>query len=831
MLFHPARQVVLVLGILAAASASAQTFEQVFSIPKSGTPVAKTIGQRPKSNLTLGPDGKLYGTTSEGGAFGAGTAFRVTTTGEAEWLGDFNPSTTGDTPVTSLVNVGDGKLYGVTHLQGGTAFGKYGTLFQIDPTSISSTSEGALTPFFQVPGNSGVYNARALCSGEPGIFHLLCDNPAGIYRVPQNGATPTVLYKFGNKLTDGDFAWSIISGGDGFLYGTTVGEYRRGDGKDVYGTIFRIRTDGTGMTRLHEFLSEDGETPYGALVAGPNGYLYGLANDGGKAPGNGTIYRIDRYGQDFSVVKDLDNSTRYPYNDLLLAPDGYFYGTAESGTYGYGAIFRIKPDGSGFKILYSFLGKADSGYPTAGLTLGPDGNLYGVTRQETETSGGSVFRIRTKFAAPTENRPPTALDDLVTGVSIQNGPVDIAVRKNDFDPDGDLLALAIVDQPTHGTLEGLPGGVLRYTPGNDFVGQDSFTYQISDGRGGLASATVSLLSSSEIPLVQAGLYTGLVRQVAETSDPLNELPHAQVSVQLTAAGKITGTLMTQGKRHPLKSNLNAAGSAVIPLTLPDKTKAQLYVGVLAGQTPALKTVLYAETLSTGLAAQATPLESTTKLAATVFTSTVDPLPVGYGSATMTITAKGVVTLTGKLGDGTKFSAASNLTKTPDGRTLIPLFDEPIKDGVWAGDLTTTPAAESLFAGDVRWVRPKATKQGVPYQNGFNTTVETTVWPYTAPAAKQPVLNVAQAVVKLAGSVLTESAKGNLTISGASVKVSSPLKAFTFSRTTGAFSGKILVGKKSVSFSGSVLQGENAGYGLFILDGVAGTVNLAPPQVD
>ena len=107
--------------IVWAFTASAQKFEQVYSIPNSATPAEHTIGQRPRSSLTVGADGKLYGTTTEGGHFDAGTAFRVSTTGEAEWLGDFNPSTTGKTPVTKLVDIGNGKLYGVTHFQGGTA--------------------------------------------------------------------------------------------------------------------------------------------------------------------------------------------------------------------------------------------------------------------------------------------------------------------------------------------------------------------------------------------------------------------------------------------------------------------------------------------------------------------------------------------------------------------------------------------------------------------------------------------------------------------------------------------------------------------------------------
>jgi VCBS repeat-containing protein len=59
------------------------------------------------------------------------------------------------------------------------------------------------------------------------------------------------------------------------------------------------------------------------------------------------------------------------------------------------------------------------------------------------------------------------------------------------DPDGDPLTFAITSQPTHGKLTGtLPN--LVYTPDKDFDGTDSFTYSVSDNRGGSNSATVQI---------------------------------------------------------------------------------------------------------------------------------------------------------------------------------------------------------------------------------------------------------------------------------------------------------------------------------------------------
>jgi outer membrane protein OmpA-like peptidoglycan-associated protein len=86
------------------------------------------------------------------------------------------------------------------------------------------------------------------------------------------------------------------------------------------------------------------------------------------------------------------------------------------------------------------------------------------------------------------NQPPVAQDDS-TSVAPDSLDNPIAVLVNDSDPDGDTLALTAVGSPAHGTAVIAADGVA-YTPTAGFLGEDSFTYTISDGRGGEASATV-----------------------------------------------------------------------------------------------------------------------------------------------------------------------------------------------------------------------------------------------------------------------------------------------------------------------------------------------------
>ncbi len=89
------------------------------------------------------------------------------------------------------------------------------------------------------------------------------------------------------------------------------------------------------------------------------------------------------------------------------------------------------------------------------------------------------------------NSPPDAVDDEAqaqTGV-----PVDIAVLGNDTDPDGDLdpTSLTVIDPPANGTAIEMGAGV-RYTSAPDFVGTDSFTYEVCDFTDLCDQATVTI---------------------------------------------------------------------------------------------------------------------------------------------------------------------------------------------------------------------------------------------------------------------------------------------------------------------------------------------------
>jgi large repetitive protein len=109
-----------------------------------------------------------------------------------------------------------------------------------------------------------------------------------------------------------------------------------------------------------------------------------------------------------------------------------------------------------------------------------------------DTSGTITYNgstgSNTLTVAPS-NRAPTANNDTLTTNEDAAGTVNVLA--NDTDLDGDTLTVTSNTNPAHGTVS-LSGGTFTYTPAPDYNGPDSFTYTVSDGKGGTATGTVNI---------------------------------------------------------------------------------------------------------------------------------------------------------------------------------------------------------------------------------------------------------------------------------------------------------------------------------------------------
>lgn len=123
------------------------------------------------------------------------------------------------------------------------------------------------------------------------------------------------------------------------------------------------------------------------------------------------------------------------------------------------------------------------------------------------------------------NRPPLAGTDFAD--LTPNQVVAIVLLANDRDPDNDPLRVERLGAPRHGNVVQPAPGVALYTPPRDYLGRDQFDYEISDGRGGRATATAHLsiqprnrppLARPDFVAVPAGA-TVLVEPLRNDADP------------------------------------------------------------------------------------------------------------------------------------------------------------------------------------------------------------------------------------------------------------------------------------------------------------------------
>jgi hypothetical protein len=137
--------------------------------------------------------------------------------------------------------------------------------------------------------------------------------------------------------------------------------------------------------------------------------------------------------------------------------------------------------------------------PATGLITGnisPDATAaspYLVVVTVTD-NGSPILQAQTGFAwvvtgvQPPPNRPPVARDLRVT--TAEDTPIEVAVTANDSDPEGAPLTVVAVTAPTRGSVTIVAPDRVRYVPPLNFAGEARFTYTISDGAGGRATATV-----------------------------------------------------------------------------------------------------------------------------------------------------------------------------------------------------------------------------------------------------------------------------------------------------------------------------------------------------
>lgn len=407
-LSQQAKPALAALALLFASPAigAAAQFESIFTFNSNAK------GRDPSGQLLIDAGGRLYGTTERGGLVCpdesyecGGTVYRLTPPRAAGGLWQHN----------TLHSFGGGA--GGATPRGGLVWTRGGVL------AGTTTYGGVITC---------AYEPRDWGCGT--IFRLL---------PPRRGQTrwrKQVLHRFDGE-EDGRFPESPLgSKSDGSLFGTTSD----GGGRSNLGTAFTVAAIAVNAA-LYEiivtFIGKDrggdpremdqcegtwacfpapGGAPdrqaegSAAATAGLVGNLFGVATTGGSsdcvftAQGCGTIYRLlppIRSGTPwrYSVLHSFlgGSNGAFPFFGVTIGPDGSLYGTTSQGgtlcpnnpERGCGVIYRLvppsRPQGTwAMRILHRFQGNQDGAIPIGRLSLDPQGAVYGATRE----GGGCLQR-------------------------------------------------------------------------------------------------------------------------------------------------------------------------------------------------------------------------------------------------------------------------------------------------------------------------------------------------------------------------------------------------------------------------------------------------------
>jgi uncharacterized repeat protein (TIGR03803 family) len=433
------KQLLIMLAVwtLAPMALFAQSIQSIYSFTDGND------GANPYAGLTLGPDGNFYGTASKGGSGGNGTVFRVTTNGVLTPIYSFTGGNGGANPYAALTLGPDGNFYGTT--SGGTS--SHGTVFRV-------ATNGDVSPLYSfIGGISGASPYAALTLAPRGNFYGTTEGGTNgngtVFQMATNGGL-TPLYSFTGGIGGANPYGALALGPDGNFYGTTEG----GGGLGA-GTVFRVATNG-GVAPIYSFTDgNDGANPYAALALGPDGNFYGVASGGGSS-GKGTIFQVTTNGVLTPLYSFTGGNDGANPHALMLGLYGNFYGTtSKGGSSGNGTVFRVTMNGA-FTPLYSFLGGINGADPIAGLTLGPDGNLYGTTFEGGSDGVGVIYRLNLSVAPIISqaalNSGGNMLLSLITATNVSS---QIEVATN--------LAPPVVWQPVYTNLN---GGSWQFTDTN-----------------------------------------------------------------------------------------------------------------------------------------------------------------------------------------------------------------------------------------------------------------------------------------------------------------------------------------------------------------------------
>jgi uncharacterized repeat protein (TIGR03803 family) len=269
-------------------------------------------------------------------------------------------------------------LYGITR---GDTGNQAGTLYQINPAGTG----------YQVLYNWPLYSqpsGNVLLGQDGNLYGVLTSEfigpsyPSGVFSISTSGTNYAVLKNFTSQRS---VEYRLVQDASGVLYGVSV--------TNTGLQVFKLNTDGSGFSDLHTFAINPYYYISGVTVS--EGLLYGLV----YTVSGWQLFSLSTSGGSPSILATVGGTSSGGLifsspEGLLLGADGKLYGVFSSASFPpYGSVFRINTDGSGLSIMHAFAGTDGSG-PLGQLMQGLDGTLYGTTTSGGSNGYGTVFKIQ-----------------------------------------------------------------------------------------------------------------------------------------------------------------------------------------------------------------------------------------------------------------------------------------------------------------------------------------------------------------------------------------------------------------------------------------------------
>lgn len=240
--------------------------------------------------------------------------------------------------------------------------------------------------------------------------------------------TFTVLHTFTGGADGANPQDGLTMDGAGNLYGVAefggnVSSCISGQQASGCGVVFKMKRSGSSWTLapLHTFAQDgtDGSYPWGRVVIGPDGALYGTTSGGGSSY-LGTVFRLAPPATacksalcpwDESILYsfvDANGAQPYDVGGLTFDASGNLYGTTtEGGSADRGVVFELSHTQGGWtdQTLYTFsLDETEWPGPPAGVVLDPQGNIYGTLNGGCDPDCyGTIFQLSNSGSGWTQN--------------------------------------------------------------------------------------------------------------------------------------------------------------------------------------------------------------------------------------------------------------------------------------------------------------------------------------------------------------------------------------------------------------------------------------------